>query len=76
MVKQDALTQAGYETKFLEQQPEGCQLLWRQFGIVISIDTDRMVFKIDCGDPGVVALVEPIKGSLNVPSRWRLDIYC
>jgi hypothetical protein len=75
MTNQDALTQACYEAKFLEQQPPKFKLLWRQFALNIKVDTESQLFRVEChGSQDIVRVVEEIRSELIVPSRWGLLI--
>lgn len=75
MVKSEALKQASYEAKFIENQPPVFQVLRLEYALDVAIDTARLVFRIQChGNTVAAALVEGIKSALVIPDRWRVEI--
>ena len=75
MVNLQALTQASYESDFLEMQPPVFDLLWRHFELNINADTVAQTIRIECdGNHDALALVEGIESRLIVPADWRVEI--
>lgn len=70
-----ALEQAHLEAQFLEGQPLVFQKLRLQYALDIKTDAANQVYLIQCyGDSEAAALVQRIKGCLNVRRGWGIKV--
>lgn len=70
-----SLEQAHEEARFLERQPQVFEKLRLQYALDIETDTVSHVYLIHChGDSEAAALVQRIKGSLNVRRGWGVEV--
>ena len=69
------LEQAQHEAMFLERQPLVFEKLRLQYALDIETDAANQVYRIQChGDFEAAALVDRIKGRLNVRRGWRVEV--
>jgi hypothetical protein len=60
---------------FLERQPLVFEKLRLQYALDIETDAANQVYRIQChGDFEAAALVDRIKGRLNVRRGWRVEV--